>query len=232
MKRILNTLSEKWPEYLLEVAVITAGIIGAFMLNSWHNQRQLRQEERILLLDLRADLVQTVQDFELDTLFNNQAIGRIKKIEEYVEKDLPYSEELDTCFGMMSSWKSPYITSSAYQSLKSFGIDIIQNRELRNAIVKLYDGELTYVNDDYDHAEWVIYESVLLPWYSRHIRRMSEISIFHARPNDFEALKDNDEFQNIISMIVRTRLWGLSVYGNALVEMKGVIALLDEELQK
>ena len=46
LKTILNTLRNKWAEYLLEMIVIVLGILGAFALDSWNNQRHDKKIEK------------------------------------------------------------------------------------------------------------------------------------------------------------------------------------------
>ena len=55
MKKILETLKLKWAEYLLETIVIVIGILGAFALNNWNEDKNDLKKEYILLQQLKAD---------------------------------------------------------------------------------------------------------------------------------------------------------------------------------
>ncbi|MDA0194801.1 MAG: DUF6090 family protein [Bacteroidetes bacterium] len=56
MKKILETLKLKWPEYLLEIMVITIGILLAFGLNNWNENRKQSKNDIDFLISLKAEL--------------------------------------------------------------------------------------------------------------------------------------------------------------------------------
>ena len=57
MKRILSTLAQKWPEYLLEILVLIIGIYGAFELDSWNEQRQREEKLNALFEKVKNEMI-------------------------------------------------------------------------------------------------------------------------------------------------------------------------------
>ncbi|MFY0606105.1 MAG: hypothetical protein JXR10_05280 [Cyclobacteriaceae bacterium] len=55
MKRILTTLKEKWPEYLIESIVIIASILGAFALDNWNENRKEQKQKSELIGQLTTN---------------------------------------------------------------------------------------------------------------------------------------------------------------------------------
>lgn len=57
MKRILQTIKSKWPEYLLEIIVIIIGILGAYSLNSWKEEIIFRENLELSNLRIQEILI-------------------------------------------------------------------------------------------------------------------------------------------------------------------------------
>jgi hypothetical protein len=89
--------------------------------------------------------------------------------------------------------------------------------------------DLTFINEDYDQAEWVYYETIMIPFYAKYFRRNNDRRNPTARPNNFEALKKNEEFLNILSMLARMRYAGLDYYKETMTEINTVIQMIEEE---
>ena len=73
-------------------------------------------------------------------------------------------------------------------------------------------------------------ETVTTPFFSKHIRRLHKKSLSLSRPNDFEELKHNKEFHNILSMIFRQRKKGQQYFGYVMIKIQSLIDDIDTEI--
>ena len=228
--KILKHLKADWFKYGFETMAVVVGILVAFALDNWNEDRKLQNDELKLLVDIQSNLKATIESSIADTMSHTKDIRFYSMIEDYVKKDLPYSEELDSCFGRLRIWRSPYTTSAAYKTLQSKGLELIKNESLKNDIVHMY--EVTYVelSEDYDQSEWILSQTVVTPFFSKHIRNLHDTSLYLARPNDFERLKQNEEFGNILSLIIRQRKMGLQVYRETISSMQELAINIEKEI--
>ena len=227
-----NMIQEnKVSKYILyaigEIVLVVIGILIALSINNWNENRKLQNEELNLLLEVKSNLETTLSNFTYDTIFNTKNIIQLRKIEHYIDEDLPYNTELDSSFGMFGQWASPYPISTAYTTLKTKGLDIISKKTLRNKIVNMYEFEFVILHNDYDKGEWGIIDNANL-FLLKHIR--SKNSKQSARPNDFENLKDQAEFSNILGKIIAQRETGLRMYKTTIISIQDLIECLDNEL--
>ena len=214
-----------------EIVLVVIGILIALSINNWNENKKLQHEELKLLFDLKTNLESNLNNFKNDTLSNHEDLAYYQKIETYIKDDLPYNEELDTSFGRLTFWSSSYIINTAYSSLQSKGLDLISNEALKTAIVNMYEIEFVVITQDYEGSEIELMANVVTPFFAKHMRRLHEESLMLSRPNDFESLKQNEEFKNILSMIIRQRKRGFEFFRVIMNSMDKLISDIDAELQ-
>lgn len=235
-----NLLSGKIPgsaagRYLFyaigEIFLVVIGILIALQINNWNEENKMARTELNLLKEVQINLESTLNEFISDTIYNRQTINYYKNIIHYIEADLPYDQELDSAFAAIPLFASPFASTSAYKSIQEKGFDIIRNKELKIDIQNMFDVKLNRLLIDVDKVEWTMSGSTVNPFFTKHIRVINDGSLNKAAPNDFESLKDNDEFLNILNQLIRERTKSILYYRQAMLAIEQLIEQIDDELK-
>jgi hypothetical protein len=138
MKKILETIKQKWAEYLFEIIVIIIGILGAFMLNNWNEARKFRKTEIQIYREIKSELAETLLDVRKDledyernrrsTIIVRNIILNKYDYQYSIKKHIPLLYDVEQF--------TPKI--SAFESLKSIGLENLQYDSVRQSITNLY----------------------------------------------------------------------------------------------
>ncbi|NNE03193.1 MAG: hypothetical protein HKN52_08500 [Eudoraea sp.] len=231
---LMENKTGKYLKYAIgEIILVVVGILIALQINNWNENRKLRNQEDKLLLDLRSDLNASLNELTDGKKYNEATLRNYQLIHDAIVEDRSFHDSLEVAFGVISNWHSPYFSYTAYESLKTKGIDIIQNDTLKGKIVKMYERTYEYLVEDYDKSEWNFNLSINGQIVNRHIRyRTDSLKKRFAYPLDFEALKSDPEFMNMLSAMMLKRNSGIMNYQLAIEDLKMLIDDIDNELER
>ncbi|RIW18268.1 hypothetical protein D0X99_00795 [Algoriphagus lacus] len=253
MKRIYSILKEKWPEYFLEILVITIGILGAFALNSWNENRKNKLEERAILENLQNDLDNTIAEFEfLNTLRKNAIDASLRIFEISSTMPINPNSELDTLFGKTMVRPTYNGKMGTLELLFSTGkISLIQNEEIKEKLISWpgmiddFKEEEVYANEIFmgpfigQLAKYAVIPDLYPAVYgSSFINAAPTSSNLENQPSqlpmksDYGHLLKNQEFLNLLAM--RTTHFDIS-YSEAISlvnHANQLRELIKKELQK
>ncbi|MBN3520974.1 hypothetical protein JYB62_13275 [Algoriphagus lutimaris] len=153
MKKILTTLKEKWPEYILEILVITIGILGAFALNNWNEQKKENVRKSLLLnalvQEFESNLSQLNEVIFYDELVSTSSL-RLLHLEE---KEMDMIPEDTMRFLLQNSnyiWTFDSRSGALRSGISSGDIHLIQNDSLVNLLFSWQD----IVSDANENESW------------------------------------------------------------------------------
>ena len=225
-------MPDKTRKYLLyavgEILLVVIGILIALQVNNWNEERKMQTTETSLLNDLKSNLAANFAEIESALDFNRETLDNYEIILRYVEQDLPQDSTLNAAFFTFSNWAAPYFARSAYESLKSRGLDNLKNAELRAALTAMYDERFTHLTNDYDRAEWQLSSEVRIEFVKKYVRYLQDDT---AIVINYKEMISDDEFENALRFTMRFRRWGVDVLSQALVEIDNLIELIDSELE-
>ena len=129
--------TSKYLKYAIgEITLVVIGILIALQINNWNENRKFYTQEQLILLDLKKELPFVIS-------YNDSTALHYRYILHNFENILSVSPQPQNVLGKMTNWASPYLTYTAYESLKNKGIDTIGNNDLKKEIIALHETEFS-----------------------------------------------------------------------------------------
>jgi hypothetical protein len=232
----------KISKYLLyavgEILLVVIGILIALQIDNWNEERKFRAQQYSLLKDLTADLQANLRELENGRETNKSFLNEYQGLAQAIREDLPASPTIDSLCRHLANWHSPFFTRTAYESLKNKGLEIIDNDTLKKQIVALFEKEFVYLSEDYDRTEWEFASSIKTPllnnylqYEQRNNRSGNNLVQFKILPVDFESMKADRQFINMLSELIVYRSRGVYQYTRTIDLINAALQSIEDQLE-
>lgn len=236
MKRILTTLSQKWPEYLLEILVITIGILGAYALNDWNDRQGKKETEEKILREIRNNLELDLIDLTGNRDAHQMCLGRLDSLRQ-AEQNLLTDPQIARFFqvGFRDFVFLPQ--TSAFETLKAKGVDLITNDSLRIDILRLYDfyyNGIVEIEGNYKPSEFTTdYRYILDSYFNKTNLNLDslELSDVELKYPGYDWI-NNGDVQVRIDRTAFQRYFMLGTYDEVIALIDQLIIRIEDELEE
>lgn len=225
-------------KYLLyavgEIMLVVVGILIALQVNNWNEERKAKILETEVLKELSSDMQQDILSLENDVALNKRFINSILIIKKALNSDQAYHDSLGAHFATINFNTTYTMKISGYENLKSIGLQVITEDQIRKAITDLYASVYSFLKETEEAAELAM-NGHFSPKYISHFKSIRTRSGMSARRNlytpvDFEALKEDVEFSLLLDYNRSIKEENLFNLGRTLPQIKDTKTMIDDYL--
>jgi len=185
----------KYFKYALgEIILVVIGILIALQINNWNENRKQDIRERSVLNELKQGLESNRSILENRKLEYRSFQSKSKTLIDHIEAKRTYHDSLDQYFFVPVGNYSFGISYATFENLKSQGLDIISNEELRLTLVKLYEEEYWHLKDQETKVANA-FTNATLPFTRKHFKLINGARY---KPNNYNNILQSEEYLNIL----------------------------------
>jgi uncharacterized protein DUF6090 len=183
-----------------EIVLVVIGILIALSINNWNEHRKNTNQELKLLHSFKIGLEKDLLDIDSNISSHTKGLNSANLILDLLEKNQPYNDSLAKHFSNVMEPSRFVNSTSAFETLKSKGIDLITNEDLRNQLINVYDAQYTffqYGEDSFLEAQKIGSLNIFSSRFEESFNYdLADFNDFHGEivPLNFENLKTDQEF--------------------------------------
>ena len=226
---LADSNAAKYFKYAIgEILLVVIGILIALQINNCNESNKLRNRELALLNELHANLVVNVTNLDSDIEAQTMGMISFDYILDLPNNYQPYNDSIPEYLSVIDFTPDVILVSSAFQTLRSSGLELIQSDSLRIEIVNLFEVDYPKLMQETRRLEDQLWPAVVVPLFQRHFRNERGIWI----PNDYDSWLDDTEFFNMVSFRENLRYNSTNYKKTAMRQTISVINLIERELKK
>ncbi len=126
-------------KYFFEFLSIFIAVTSAFALNTWNENRNDKQSERKILVEIKNSIQTDIKDFTVNIHGNNISLRADQIFRDLIGNKKINQDSISLMYTALFRDYIPIINRSAYESFKSNNLKTITNDSLRLQIIELYE---------------------------------------------------------------------------------------------
>jgi hypothetical protein len=211
-----------------EVLLVVIGILIALQVNNWNNESARKDSEIDILQEINRNLSINVSELSAEISKQEGMISTINLIMEQIKNDIPPHDSMGLRYASVAWGENFKIANSAFENLKTSGFNLVSSDTLRRNIIQLFNVSYDGMAVMFQEVQVAEYANIS-PLYIRHIEYDED---GNAIVNDFEDLKNDREFTNMLSS---RRVWKkdlINMFELLIKETQQLSKMIDQELLK
>lgn len=225
-----------WKKYGFEFLTIFIGVFAAFALENWKDNINEKKAASKILLEIRNGLEKDTFDMIENLHGHERSIEATKYFKDLLINKKVNSDSFNIqYFNLLRNFISLQ-NVSGYESLKSKGLEIIENDSLRSQIISIYEYDYSILKKlEEDYSE--------LQFHNLYFDKINSIiapNLIYSDDGTFNSLKipfkvsneNRNIFLNCLIKIKYNRFFINKIYNETLEKVKKTMQMIDNETKK
>ena len=219
-----------------EIILVMVGILLALQVNNWNEKQKLKKVEIETLQELSSALKDSRHNLNIAIEEDENWISYTEIILDYLENRKPYTEDLDNYFGSYYFSSLPVFATSAYEQLKTRGLELISNKAIRTALSEIFEVQFNQIRITREMWNVPFITSAVYPiqfkLFKKHFTNYQEGGEDYAKPINYEALFENEEFKSVLLENKSHKMYKNYVKKQLIEKINELLVDIDLELDK